>query len=178
VFEYPEVDPGGARFDYVERVVGIAGDTIAVRNGRVVVNGSPQRTCRVGTMTIDGVDGSPRPAEIFVEFLDGAPHLVLLDPDAPTRAEGPYPVKDGEVFVLGDNRHHSADSRSWNHGQGAGVPVQKVKGRVSMVWLPPERLFVSVHEEVALPPRADGATRIAPPELREALSRCLEGRVR
>jgi signal peptidase I len=46
------------------------------------------------------------------------------------KAKASVKVKAGHVFVLGDNRDHSSDSRDW--GQ---VPLQNIKGRVTFIWL-------------------------------------------
>lgn len=49
--------------------------------------------------------------------------------------QGPYHVQAGEVWVLGDNRNNSSDSRAWNNGRGGGVPYPLIKGRAMFVWL-------------------------------------------
>ena len=49
--------------------------------------------------------------------------------------QGPYYVKPGEVWVMGDNRHNSHDSRMWFGGTGGGVPFENIKGRALFVWL-------------------------------------------
>ncbi len=44
-------------------------------------------------------------------------------------------MKNGEAFVLGDNRNNSHDSRMWFAGQGGGMPLDTVVGVAYVVWL-------------------------------------------
>ena len=44
-------------------------------------------------------------------------------------------AKQGEVWVMGDNRNNSHDSRMWFGGTGGGVPYENIKGRALFVWL-------------------------------------------
>jgi hypothetical protein len=46
-----------------------------------------------------------------------------------TAFTGPYDVQPGEVFVVGDDRGVSVDSRAWRDGRGAGVPVAALEAR-------------------------------------------------
>ena len=64
---------------------------------------------------------------------DEKPHYVCLRGDMMLDLPGyefPWKVPEGHVFVMGDNRNHSYDSRFWGF-----VPVENIKGRASFIWL-------------------------------------------
>ncbi len=91
--------------DFIKRVIGLPGDTVELRNGKLYVNGR-------------------RVAE---PYLRGAPD---------TRPYGPRRVPPGKLFVLGDNRTDSNDSR---FGLGF-VPLDKVVGKAFVKIWPPSRI--------------------------------------
>ena len=68
---------------------------------------------------------------LAVETLDGQRYLAVHEPAAPSFVR--YKVQPGEVFVLGDNRGLSNDSRSWNDQRGRGVPLAAIEGRAGRV---------------------------------------------
>lgn len=93
--------------DYIKRVIGLPGDTIAIQDGRYVINGKL-------------LDESDYLADTV--FTDGGAFL----------AEGTeITVPEGEIFVSGDNRPHSSDSRTFGT-----VPIESVKGKVWLVYFP------------------------------------------
>lgn len=81
VFRFPQ----NTETDYVKRVVGLPGDTILVRGGRVLLNGQPTQ-------------------EPFIRLDDASPTM---------RDFGPITVPPGNLFCMGDNRDHSSDGRFW-----------------------------------------------------------------
>jgi signal peptidase I len=102
--------PDLPRDRFVKRVIGMPGDTIEITNRMVKVNGVPLDRGELGTGYVDQLDRSLRAQ---VELLDGRPHAVLTDPGEPSRDHPPVRVEPGRYFMMGDNRDHSNDSRSW-----------------------------------------------------------------
>ncbi len=150
VFRYP----GNAEEDYVKRVIGLPGDVIEVRGGVVILNGralprqrvadyatpiSPNSPCSVhfAVRRLIGGDGEalcayPR----FRETLPDGTSYDVLDQlgDGEGDTFGPITVPEGNVFVMGDNRDDSLDSRfepTRTENPGVGLlPVENLLGRV------------------------------------------------
>lgn len=131
VFEFPE----RREQLFFKRVVGMPGDVVETKNDVLVVNGWEVPHCVVGKAsykdTFDESTATRHDGELVVEFLGDATYLVFHDAQALAGArQGPFTVKPGEYFVMGDNRGNSHDSRMWWSGQGGGVPADHVVGRV------------------------------------------------
>jgi len=122
-------DPEHPEQDFLKRVIGSPGDVIEMKQGHPWVNGWEVPHCLVGATSLpDARPGCSGTLE--VEFLDVEAYLVFYDACGDNeRAQGPYPVGGEQVFVLGDNRNNSFDSRHWFGGRGGGVPLPSVKGR-------------------------------------------------
>lgn len=98
------------REEFVKRIVGVPGDVIEVRDGRVVLNGEPLEHTPTGRSF---EDESGRPLLMVEERLDGTEHVVLDDPRLPGLTRSRFTVEPGRYFFMGDNRDHSNDSRRW-----------------------------------------------------------------
>lgn len=128
--------------DFIKRVIAVPGDTVEIVESVVILNGVPQpRTLVERSFEVNNRDeGGPwysQRFQLFTENLDGHEHAVLRDPTLGTRREGPWTVPEGHVFVMGDNRDNSADSR---RGFGvirdvAFVPYGNIKGKAMVIWL-------------------------------------------
>jgi signal peptidase I len=113
----------------VKRVIGLPGDEVAFVDGSPVINGWVVPSCDVGSFLI--ADGARvHRGRLAMESLADRAYLTLRAPlDEERRAR--FTVPADEVFVLGDDRPASRDSRAWNGGRGGGVPIDAIEGRVS-----------------------------------------------
>ena len=140
VFAFPE----NPEQDFIKRVVAVEGDRLEARGGHPIINGWEVPSCRVGTWVYSDYDSPIRHGgDLYVEYLGTESYLTFYDrsgyfPDADEgqgHYRGPYFVKKGEVWVMGDNRNNSHDSRMWFGGKGGGVPFENIRGRALFVWL-------------------------------------------
>jgi signal peptidase I len=132
VFIYPE----DHHKDYIKRVVGLPGDTVQLKDGELVINNhaiprEPQGgNCEFWDSHDDGDRWDQRRCTAFTETLGTHVHTVIqTDPSGARRDFGPVKVLPRHVFVMGDNRDNSHDSRAW--GQ---VPYENIKGRAMFIW--------------------------------------------
>jgi signal peptidase I len=178
VFEYPDPNPANERQDFIKRVIALPGDTLTVEGGHPSINGWRVPNCDVGSYEFfEGDEQMEKRGELFVEYLGDYSYLTLYEDDRFDGRQGPYVVKPGEVWVLGDNRNNSSDSRAWFGGRGGGAPFASIKGRAMFVWMSFgvnggitwDRIFTDVMGHPRLP-------KIAPQELKDSIAQCLAKR--
>ncbi len=129
VFRYPD-DPS---IDYIKRVVAVPGDEVMVRRNVLYVNDDRvEKEFVEDYIFID--DGCEESATaLYNETMEeGDAHTILYSRDRTSHLSefGPYTVPPEEVFVMGDNRDNSSDSRAWGT-----VPKENIKGKAIVVWL-------------------------------------------
>ncbi|MDR6445885.1 signal peptidase I [Paraburkholderia sp. 22099] len=140
VFRYPKDES----VDYIKRVIGVPGDTVAYQDKKLTINGKPVPETPLPDYLDEERLGY---AKQFEENIEGRKNAILNNPAVPPFIIGAedYPYRDnctynargvickvppGNYFMMGDNRDNSADSRYWGF-----APDKNIVGRAFFIWM-------------------------------------------
>ena len=125
VFRFPK-DPSD---DYIKRIIGLPGDRILYKNKTLFINGKQINQVKYGSYQGSGSNSVMNGVTVLHEDLETVLHEILVkQPHYNIPSE--YHIPDNHYFVMGDNRDHSSDSRSWGF-----VPEENLVGRAFLVWM-------------------------------------------
>jgi len=137
VFKFPRDN----ETDYIKRVIGLPGDRVQVKAGRLFINGVEAPRVAVGNFVAED-RGQQTESKLYHETLpNGRVHDILkqtdqpmftLDTDANNTVE--YKVPDGYLFCMGDNRENSIDSRFMRDPGVGFVPFENLVGRAEFLF--------------------------------------------
>lgn len=135
VFYSPE---NGKRL--IKRVVGIPGDTLGMRQNRLFINGQLVKYEPLQKEIIDQIEHDQQSRYVFFnENLTGQQHAVMFSKSRSSlNTFGPVIIQDGQYFMMGDNRDHSADSRFFGF-----VDRKLIVGRAAVVVVSREGSFLN-----------------------------------
>jgi signal peptidase I len=128
--------PGDRAQVWVKRVIGLPGDRVQVRQGQVWINGRPASIKPDGIGEAEDDNGAGEPARRYVETLPGGvSHNIFKLYDNGRLDNTPeVVVPPDRLFVMGDNRDNSADSRVSVREGGVGLlPMDNLVGRVDAI---------------------------------------------
>jgi signal peptidase I len=128
--------PGDRSQVWVKRVVGLPGDRVQMRQGVLVINGKPVALKPDGIGQAEDDNGAGQPAQRYVETLPGGvAHTIFKMIDHGRLDDTPeVTVPKDRLFVMGDNRDNSADSRVPVSEGGVGLlPTDNLVGRVDAI---------------------------------------------
>lgn len=123
VFKYPEDE----NTDFIKRVIGVEGDSIEIKDDQLYINNQ-----KIIVKLIEKYSDEEMPfAALYEETIGNRKHIILNQSDT-HEYFGPVIVPANSIFVMGDNRDNSHDSRKWKNTNF--VKLEKIKGKALIIY--------------------------------------------
>ena len=130
--------PRDGQTDYIKRVIGLPGDTIQMKDGRLYINGTIVPRDPISKVKTEDLFGHVREVPTYMETLPGGVKHTIIEIEGDTGFydnTGIYKVPPDNYFMMGDNRDNSTDSRVPPDQNGVGyVPSEDLVGRAEMIF--------------------------------------------
>jgi signal peptidase I len=124
--------PRDTSIDYIKRVIGLPGDTVQMKQGRLYINDTLVPREKLPDYQYRNSSGSTFREQRYIETLPGgAEHVIIESNDSgPYDNTRQYVVPEGHYFMMGDNRDNSLDSRA----VVGFVPFENLVGRAEFTF--------------------------------------------
>ncbi|OFZ11069.1 MAG: signal peptidase I [Bdellovibrionales bacterium RBG_16_40_8] len=118
----------------IKRVVGLPGDKVQfTESGELLINGKTVPSAKPeihSSLTAEDIGDSPDNFDIKEEALGEHKHQILIEHNAFRYTESGRVVPEGKIYLMGDNRDRSRDSRFWGE-----LPIASLLGKARWIWL-------------------------------------------
>ena len=133
VFKLPRDD----RTDYIKRLIGLPGDRVQMRDGRLLINDQPLPLQSLGKVSEQTEYGFDRNVDRFIETNPEGRKYTIDDwgADGDMDNTGVLVVPEGHYFFMGDNRDNSLDSRAPEEIGVGFVPAENLVGKAQIILL-------------------------------------------
>ena len=128
--------PYDTSIDYIKRVIGLPGDHVQTKASELYINGVLVPRVREGVATSSGDTGITTQARLYTETLpNGRKHeMQKLTDEGYANNTPEFVVPAGQLFVMGDNRDNSADSRFMDRSGVGFLPMENLVGRAEFLF--------------------------------------------
>jgi signal peptidase I len=130
--------PRDGQTDYIKRVIGLPGDKIQMKEGRLFINGEMAPREPIAKARTEIYPGQETEVPTYVETLPGGVRHTIIEIQGDTGFKdntGVYEVPPNSYFMMGDNRDNSTDSRFSPEENGVGyVPFENLVGRAELIF--------------------------------------------
>ena len=127
------IQPNKRHMEYIKRIVALPGETIEIRDNRLIINGQMLLYREVETQDLDAIKGQLN-GKVYEETNGGVSYKIMLTEGGKAAVNfKKITVPNGHCFVLGDNRENAEDSRDFGP-----VPLRDIIGKVAYIYYPAE----------------------------------------